>query len=1554
MPKNAAAAADATNQAEEKKVTTGDDNANLRKAAGAAVADKTLPVESSGSTTHELLMDASGKEVLPKPGNVNTSARQFENDATSGGPVRVRPSTMDIDGKPVAGKSYTREGQEVFVATEGDQRRKYTVTRNDDGAPTLEPYRKVQRNEVETPGRRNGNGNGNDGEGRQVNDGRPTNDGRLNNRPEVKPEVNTEVRPGRIRGDQTVANPDVRPATIRGDQTVTNPDVKPGTVRGDQPVVNDNGRLPRNQVTMEIDGKPVNGRLTNANGQEMFFTREGDQPRRYSVNRNDDGQPVLEPMKAREGRGRFDRDSDGQPVKPENRLPPTNEVRTDIKPSEVKPIEPRIEVKLPAVEVEPGQVAVEVLKPGQVIQPGIQPGAQVPVPRTDLPGVGIAKGDQPGLPRVDQPGFPRGDQPKGDLPGMPRVEQPGIPKGDLPGMPRVEQPGIPKGDLPGIPRVEQPGIPKGDLPGIPKVEQPGIPKGDLPGMPKVDVAVIKPGDGAQVGGKAADMAAQLAALVKPADQAAITGKATLDQLGQPLKPLDPLNLKPGDLVTTPGVKPVDLALATKPLDAGIKVEVNAVGKLGEDLRGIDKSILQTPLGGKVGADGLAIKDVNTKSIVSDVHVLPTQTNQAVLSEMAKALGITLDSKTTDGKAINPVDAKLTEATLKTAADVAKAPAAEVGKMSVELGAKGEIRLEGKRIDTVRTDTLTPQKQITLNELLPGMKDARPDGLISKTDVPGKLDTIRPENQTQKVDAATGLVPGLPGSRVEAERGARNEQVQINTDKIDPSTLIKTDKENGKIENDTTSSAAKFDELIDKAKKQRDEDRTDQEELLNQRSAMMMALLAQKKQQQEQEEKEFQLRNEDAKKKGEDKRRRYVVKEKETLESIAKKQCRDVRLAALLYEINKHMLPVRMEKGKQVVDPRPGTAIWLPSDSDIKEFRSRLYAAPKPGASLSGGGAKFANADEELASKFGADWDGTKPGSVSAGLMGSAVAKSQSRRENIEKILGPMAGKAGDSTRIRYIVRLTDSVESVAAKHPALKDVELWPLLASLNGLSTEVDESDHPVAELRRGMVLDIPLPAEILQFRTGEFEADADEPADDSDAADDLDSTTESGAGANEIDWEATVSSPALPQPAKPVVQGPNSQSSTQASVTPKPLPQTFVVPASSPNPASEPVQPIPPIQPLNQPTASPAQAVVKPIVPEIQPASVAPAAVPIPALNVNATPSISPYEAAQAAGQQMRMSASETAHNLPVASAPGQANLSANAETTGLPTVKPAFPFNAGNTAPSALSPVQSAQSAQSVQTPQPLSVQPVVASIVQPAAQISTTASAPAPAVPPAMAAPSGLSTSMQMQGRPQPTPPAVPPMTTFSSVLPTRTHQQLNSQSQSQSQQSQSHSQPMQAHNQVQPAAAAPVQSASQTETNPALNALPASAGQPASGQSLNILDQPPIDAGDRFIWQLDASVRLVKSSKKWDPAIGVFRSQLELLLNEIWYPVIFYEVYPNMAVRHEYVGGGRKKSVKMDLPPIPAQELADNDLINNWQRYCHTFVSQINGPPSQTL
>jgi len=133
-------------------------------------------------------------------------------------------------------------------------------------------------------------------------------------------------------------------------------------------------------------------------------------------------------------------------------------------------------------------------------------------------------------------------------------------------------------------------------------------------------------------------------------------------------------------------------------------------------------------------------------------------------------------------------------------------------------------------------------------------------------------------------------------------------------------------------------------------------------------------------------------------------------------------------------------------------------------------------------------------------------------------------------------------------------------------------------------------------------------------------------------------------------------------------------------------------------------------------------------------------------------------------------------------------------------------------------------------------------------------------------------------------------------------------------------------------------------------------LPAAAATPVvkpvnRPTAADIMKRAPIVVGDRYMWELDRSVRLVKSAVRWDPAIGVFRSQLEVLYGGTWYPVIFYEVFPQGSVRHEYVPGAKRKSVKMDLPPTAVQELADNDLVNNWQPYCQRFIAILMGPKS---
>src|SRR6202035_1361047 len=95
-----------------------------------------------------------------------------------------------------------------------------------------------------------------------------------------------------------------------------------------------------------------------------------------------------------------------------------------------------------------------------------------------------------------------------------------------------------------------------------------------------------------------------------------------------------------------------------------------------------------------------------------------------------------------------------------------------------------------------------------------------------------------------------------------------------------------------------------------------------------------------RQQKEKEIKDKELAEQ--KKKEEDtKRRRYIVKEKDTLQSIALRQLRDVRLAPLIYQINRSVIPVTVKAGKQVHVLKVGQVILLPSGVEIKEFRSKM-------------------------------------------------------------------------------------------------------------------------------------------------------------------------------------------------------------------------------------------------------------------------------------------------------------------------------------------------------------------------------------------------------------------------------------------------------------------------------------------------------------------------------------------------------------------------------------------------------------------------------------
>lgn len=421
--------------------------------------------------------------------------------------------------------------------------------------------------------------------------------------------------------------------------------------------------------------------------------------------------------------------------------------------------------------------------------------------------------------------------------------------------------------------------------------------------------------------------------------------------------------------------------------------------------------------------------------------------------------------------------------LRNGRDPVAQPAARTGQEGMQAGREtgAGTRFEGAqtRMDAAQ---VAAQNQARI--------DGRPDVAPAiKTDVPikaeAKGDVGRPD--AMQVQKQQDIV--VAGSKPVEAKG--------------PDALAAADRKDDKVLDERTKLQKKEEEEKEKHEKEEQHKREEKARL----DALMLAALAEKKRKLlEQEQKEKEKSDEKDKQRDREKRRRYIVREKDTLQSIASAQLRDVKLSPLIYEINKEVIQLRVENGKQVPDLKPKMIIWLPSTTEIEEFRKGGIAGAKAAGTPQD---KKMTADEELIARFGAGWKGggaggpatggpatggtptVIPGSqpatsaqVTAALAASAMEAAQKKRANIESLLGPIGRQKPADGRIKYIARLGDSLKSVAMKHPALQDVNLWKLLAEINEISTEVDSRGGPVATLSRGAVLMIPSNVDVEEFR--------------------------------------------------------------------------------------------------------------------------------------------------------------------------------------------------------------------------------------------------------------------------------------------------------------------------------------------------------------------------------------------------------------------------------------------------------------------------------------
>ncbi len=253
---------------------------------------------------------------------------------------------------------------------------------------------------------------------------------------------------------------------------------------------------------------------------------------------------------------------------------------------------------------------------------------------------------------------------------------------------------------------------------------------------------------------------------------------------------------------------------------------------------------------------------------------------------------------------------------------------------------------------------------------------------------------------------------------------------------------------------------------DRRRREEEEKLRKQEEDIRRMSDTMMTAMTTRRQQELDEQvrnermREEQLRREEEIRQ-DSKQEQYIVKPKDTLESITKKKLGSLELLPLVYELNKTKIQVKYAgNGTPMYIVKAGTVLHLPSRKQIREFRQR---------------------------KLSQSANNLRPSAV----PGSPEARAdETRRANIENMLGPISVGSNHDDVLRYTVRLGDSLRSVAMKHPALNDVNLWKLVARKNGLPLTTDSKGFPTAALRRGSHIVIPSSAEIAQYRltmTGE-----------------------------------------------------------------------------------------------------------------------------------------------------------------------------------------------------------------------------------------------------------------------------------------------------------------------------------------------------------------------------------------------------------------------------------------------------------------------------------
>jgi len=261
------------------------------------------------------------------------------------------------------------------------------------------------------------------------------------------------------------------------------------------------------------------------------------------------------------------------------------------------------------------------------------------------------------------------------------------------------------------------------------------------------------------------------------------------------------------------------------------------------------------------------------------------------------------------------------------------------------------------------------------------------------------------------------------------------------------------------------------------------------------------------------------------------RTKYLVKEGDTLESIAQEKLGDARLVQLLITINRAVVNYRLEGERKVAYVVPNQYMWLPTDHELEVHKRNFFGKHGKDSSVSLAINSKQNTPlippvsfdhtKEVSVEVSASMQDFRPASsssnpisgnrMSAGYevkkaVPNAGSINHPNSSSVNETGSKMAGNldklrhAGDrksvnldeieylSTQVShrqcYQVREGESLMSIAASLESMGHISMWKLLAKINGFQIEEGDLGKPAEKLHAGQFIVLPTTEELNEYK--------------------------------------------------------------------------------------------------------------------------------------------------------------------------------------------------------------------------------------------------------------------------------------------------------------------------------------------------------------------------------------------------------------------------------------------------------------------------------------